>query len=326
MSNPILVETTRGPIVENRHHAAAAICTASGSIVEAWGDIDTAILPRSAIKMIQALPLLETGAADAMGLGDQHLALACASHQGAAVHTDAVAAWLSSLKLSPDHLLCGPQPPRDPAVKAIDRTATRLLNNCSGKHTGFLTLALHLGADPSGYLLPDEPVQKAIQAAFAEVTDTQAPLVYGTDGCSAPNYAASLKGLAGAMARFAAPDTLGPVRGAAAGRLVAAMAAHPVLVSGEGRACLALTTATEGRAVVKTGADGVFTGIYPEKGLGFCLKIQDGHVPACESLCAALLVRIGALDRNHPTARHYLNTEIKNFNGEVTGERRVTLS
>jgi len=157
------------------------------------------------------------------------------------------------------------------------------------------------------------------------MTETELPLVYGVDGCSAPNYGASLKGIARAMAQFAAPDTLGPVRGAAAGRLVAAMAAHPVLVSGEGRACLALTAATECRAVVKLGADGVFTGIFPEKGMGFCLKIEDGNIPACDSLCAALLVRIGALNAEHPTARHYLRTEIKNFNGEVVGERRVNL-
>ncbi len=325
MTNPILVETTRGPMTENRHRAAAAICTPSGDIVEAWGDAGAAILPRSSIKMIQALPLIESGAAAAANLRPSHLALACASHQGAAIHTDAVEAWLGALGLSPDHLLCGPQPPRDPAVKAKDRTATRVLNNCSGKHAGFLTLARHIGAAPDGYLTPDAPVQKAVADAFADVTGTELPLLFGIDGCSAPNFAASLSGIAGAMAKFAKPEVFGGARGAAAGALVAAMAAHPELVSGEGRACLALTRASGGRAVVKTGADGVFTGICPEKGLGFCLKVDDGNTAASESLCAALMVRVGVLDADHPTARHYLGTDIANFNGEVVGTRRVVI-
>jgi len=169
-------------------------------------------------------------------------------------------------------------------------------------------------------------VQKAVEGAFADLTGTEPPLAFGIDGCSAPNFAAPLVAIARAMAGFAAPYTLGGVRGRAAERLVEAMRAHPLLVSGAGRACLALTEATGRRAVVKTGADGVFTGIFPEKGLGFCLKIEDGNVPACETLCAALLVRIGALEADHPTAQHYLATGISNWNGEVTGTRRVTLS
>ena len=325
VTNPILVETTRGPLIENRHRAAAVICTASGDIVEAWGDGTAHILPRSSIKMIQALPLIESGAAEAARLKPEHLALACASHQGAAIHTDAVAAWLEALSLSPAHLLCGPQPPRDAAVKATDRTPTRLLNNCSGKQTGFLTLARHIGAAVDGYLDPDAPVQSAVADAFADMTGTEPPLAYGIDGCSAPNFAASLSGIAHAMAQFAQPDGLGRARGAAAQDLVAAMAAHPIMVSGEGRACLALTTATKSAAVVKTGADGVFTGIYPKGGVGFCLKVDDGNTAAAESLCAALLVRIGALEASHPIAQRYCQTEITNFNGESVGVRRVSL-
>ncbi len=323
MTNPVLVEVNRGPLVENRHRAAAAICDSSGSIVESWGDIDAAILPRSSIKMIQALPLIESGAADAAGLTSQQLALACASHQGAAIHTDLIADWLKTLRMSEDDLLCGPQPPRDAAVKAKGRSATRLLNNCSGKHTGFLTLAKHLGAETNTYLDPNAQVQKAVADTFADVTGTQQPLQFGIDGCSAPNFIAPVGNIARAMAKFAAPDLFKGTRAAAAARLVDAMRTHPVLFSGEGRACLALTTATEGCAVVKTGADGVFTGICPEKGFGFCLKVEDGNVPACETLCAALLVRIGALDAMHTTAQHYLNTEITNWNGEVTGKRSV---
>jgi len=326
VTNPVLVETTRGPLIENRHRAAAAICDATGKVIEAWGDVEAAILPRSSIKMIQALPLVESGAADAAGLRPEQLALACASHQGASIHTKGVEAWLGALGLTSDHLLCGPQPPRDPSVKAKDRTATRILNNCSGKHTGFLTFASHIGADLSQYLEPDAPVQKAVADAFADVTKSDQPMPFGIDGCSAPNYAASISAIATAMACFAAPECLGETRGRAAGRLVEAMGAHPVMVSGEGRACLDLTMATGRRAVVKTGADGVFTGIFPAQGLGFCLKIDDGNTAAAESLCAALLVQIGALEAGHKTARHYLGTKIKSWNGDVVGSRRVVTS
>lgn len=325
MVNPVLVETTRGPIVENQHRAAAAIATSSGDIVEAWGDVDRAILPRSSVKMIQALPLVESGAADRAGLTAEHLALACASHQGAAIHTARVSDWLSGIGLDEDALLCGPQPPRDPEVKAKDRTPRRILNNCSGKHTGFLTLAKHLGADPRGYLDPDGAVQGAVAEAFAEVSGAEPPLQYGIDGCSAPNFTASLAGLARGMARFAEPRCFGGVREKAARALIDAMRGHPLLISGEGRACAALIEATGRRAAVKTGADGVFVGIDPGSGMGFCLKIDDGNTAAAEALCAALLVRIGALAEDNPAVARYAGSEIRNFNDELVGRRRVTL-
>lgn len=326
MENPVVVETTRGPMVENRHRGAAAICTASGDTVESWGDVDSEILPRSSIKMIQALPLIESGAADAAKLTYAQLALACASHQGSRIHTEMIDAWLSTMGMTQDDLLCGPQPPRDKTLKAKDRTPSRLLNNCSGKHAGFLTLARHLDADTGDYLGIAHPVQQAVEAAFAELTETEPPLRYGIDGCSAPNFAAPLVAIAQAMARFTALSSFGKARAKAAERLLAAMRSNPALVSGEGRACLRLTEATNRRAVVKTGADGVFTGVFPERSMGFCLKIEDGNVPASETLCAALLVRIGALDPAHDTAKHYLDTEITNWNGEVVGRRRSLLS
>ncbi len=321
--NRLLVATTRGPIIENRHAGILAIADASGVIREAWGDIEQAMLPRSAIKMIQALPLIESGAADSAKLNDEHLALACASHEGAMIHTKRVRAWLEALGLDENALRCGPQPPRDAAMKEERVPASRILNNCSGKHTGFLTYARHIGAPIDTYLDPTARVQSDVAAAFAETTGESAPLAYGIDGCSAPNFVASTAGVARSMAQFAAPPT--GARGAAMARLRNAMRAHPLLMSGEGRACAALIEATERRAVVKTGADGVFTGIVPEHGLGFCLKIEDGNRAAAEALCAAVLVRIGVLVADHPVALALMNTKIRNFNGEVVGERRVML-
>lgn len=324
--NPILVTVTRGPIVENRHRAAVAVVDASGDLVEAWGDIESAVLPRSSVKILQALPLVESGAAQRFRLDSEHLALACASHQGAPLHTGLVSAWLAGLELDEGALLCGPQPPRDRALREANTPASRIMNNCSGKHTGFLTTSLHLGLAPAHYLAPGEGLQAQIAEVFAEMTDTTLPLSYGIDGCSAPNFAASLRGLALSMARLANPASLGPVRAAAAARLVEAMRLHPLLMSGEGRACAALIEACEGRAVVKTGADGVFTGILPARGLGFCLKVDDGQTQAAEALCAGLLARYGALDLASPTYARYAATPITNFNHQVVGARQVHLA
>ena len=319
-----LVEIWRGDMMESLHLGHAVICDAGGGIVAAWGDPGELIYPRSACKMIQALPLLESGAAEAAGLGSEHLALACASHNGAAIHTDRVSRWLDGLSLGEAALRCGPQMPDDPVARE------RLLcghvapgqvhNNCLGKHAGFLTLGRHLGAGPE-YVEADHPVQRAARAAFEEVTGEPSP-GFAIDGCSAPNFATSLHGLARGMARFAAAaDT--DVRGRAMMRLREAMMRHPELVAGEGRTCTLLMRAMSGRAAVKTGAEGVFTAIVPGAGLGVAVKIADGATRAAECAIAALLVRLGLLAAEDPAVRRYLDAPILNRRGIVTGAVRT---
>ena len=223
-------------------------------MIECWGDAGRIIFPRSSCKMIQAIPMVEAG----LATDPRRLALACASHQGAAIHSEGAAAWLSDLGLDEADLRCGPQEPDDqPARDALIRAGDapcQLHNNCSGKHAGFLTLSRHLGGDPD-YVAIDHPVQKAVRAAFEEVTDGDNP-DWGIDGCSAPNFACRLDGLAGAMGRFA--GSAGGVRGRAMQALREAMMAHPDLVAGEGRACTDLMRAAPGVAV-KMGAEGVYT-------------------------------------------------------------------
>ena len=206
MTNPApLTEIWRGPLMESHHCGHAVICDTRGDIVEAWGDPQKTILPRSSAKMIQALPLLESGAAAAHGLTSRQLALACASHNGAAIHTEPVNAWLADLGLSDENFRCGSQVPDDDearfALIRAGKSPFQVHNNCSGKHAGFLTLARHLGAGPE-YVDPDHPVQKACLAAFEDVTNEPSP-GYGIDGCSAPNFMTSLHGMARAMAFFA---------------------------------------------------------------------------------------------------------------------------
>jgi L-asparaginase II len=316
-----LVELWRGDLLESVHRGHAVVCDASGEVVMAWGDPDAIVYPRSSSKMIQALPLLESGAAAAARLTPEHLALACASHQGAAIHTRRVEAWLADLGLGEGDLRCGSHMPSDkPTAEALIRAGEKpcqIHNNCSGKHAGFLTLNRHLGAGPD-YEKIDHPVQRSIHAAWEEVLE-EPTAGWGVDGCSAPNFASSLHGLGRAMASFATARTRSGTRADAQRQLVQAMIAHPDLVAGEGRACTELMRACQGRAALKTGAEGVFVGILPEQGLGIALKITDGATRASEAVIASLLVRLGVLDEAHPVAQRLSSGVQRNWRGIQTG-------
>ncbi len=321
MSEPVtLVEVTRGPFVESRHFGHAVIVRSDGEIVEAWGDPTKIVLPRSSAKMIQALPLLESGAG--AHLSQEQLALACASHSGEQRHVDKVSAWLTELGLDEHALCCGPQASRDDALREdmIRRglEPSRIHNNCSGKHAGFLTLAKHLGASLD-YVDPDNPVQKAVRRAFEETCGEVSP-GFGIDGCSAPNFASSLTGIARAMARFAAAGKGSSARDKAMVSLREAMIAHPELVSGKGRCCAALMDAAKGQAAVKTGAEGFFVAILPGLGLGVALKIEDGATRASEAAMAAILVRLGVVEADAPSVKAFLAPRIENWDGLHVGD------
>lgn len=329
MSSPEpIAELWRGPFLESAHVGHVVICDGSGKIVEAWGDPEAVVLPRSSAKMIQALPLITSGAARAQGLRQDQLALACASHQGAPVHVDAVKAWLSDLGLGDDDLRCGPQASRDKALRIemirAGEEPCQVHNNCSGKHAGFLTLARHLKAGPD-YIDPDHPVQRACLDAFEEVTGQTSP-GYGVDGCSAPNFATTMHAMARAMAWFATAGTRSDRQSAAAQSLVEAMYAHPHLVAGEGRACTLLMRASPERIALKTGAEGYFVAILPERGMGVAIKAADGATRAAECAVAAVLVRLGVLDPAHPDVARFLTPEIRNRRDLVVGEIRPAQS
>ena len=279
-SSETLVEIWRADILECQHRGHAVISDTAGNIIASWGNPDQMILPRSSSKMLQALPLIETGAAAAFGLGTEQLALSCASHNSAAIHTDRVEVWLENLGLSDDDFRCGSHQPKDDAARHALRDngqqPCQMHNNCSGKHTGFLTVNKHIGGH-ADYVEIDHPLQKAAKGALEEMTGMDSP-TYGIDGCNAPNFATTVKGLARAMARMADPSGLGSARENAARALVSAMREHPLLVAGEGRACSELMAAMDGKVAIKTGAEGVYVAILPEQGLGVALKIEDGEI------------------------------------------------
>ncbi|MDX1400361.1 MAG: asparaginase [Kiloniellales bacterium] len=299
--DPILIEVTRGEMMESRHHATFAVSDSEGRIVLSAGEIERPVYARSSLKPIQAIPLVETGAAAAFGLGDAEIALACASHNGEARHFNTVRAWLSKIGLSESDLECGPHLPyhEETAHDMIRRNEdpSQLHNNCSGKHSGFLSVAKHLGYPTKGYIRLEHPVQQRILGLLETMTGldlSNAPK--GIDGCGIPVIGIPLGNLALAMARFADPSDQPEARQDAIKRIRSAMAAEPFMVAGSGRYCTRVMAETKGRALIKAGAEGFFCGALPELGLGIALKIDDGATRAAENLMTRILHRLDVID------------------------------
>jgi L-asparaginase II len=325
MDNPILVEITRGTVVESVHRGAIAIARADGTSVFSLGDVDVPVYPRSSLKPVQALPLLESGAADAFALSDEEIALACASHSGEPMHTSRVAAWLKRIGCTEHDLACGPQAVRyEPVWIDMVRHGyrpTRIHNNCSGKHTGFLTVARHWNVAADGYEQHDHPVQRAVARALADLTGIVTELPWGVDGCAAPNFALPIATFAQALAKLADPSSLAESRRKAAQRIVQAMIAHPELVAGTSRSDTIQMRAGKGRLATKAGAEGFYAAIVPEAGLGVALKIDDGAGRGAETAMAAILDKLGLLGDDR-AARELVRAPVLNTRNAVVGERR----
>ena len=305
--NPMTVEVTRGTMVESRHRAAFAVTDSGGRMVLQAGDIERPIYARSAIKPLQALALLESGAAEAYGLGDAEIALACASHNAESRHVETVHTWLQRIGCTVDDLECGPQmPARDDDMLALIRSGqepTAAHNNCSGKHTGFLSIARHLGQPTKGYIDYGHPVQQRILGILEGMSGldlSDAPR--GIDGCGIPVIGMPLGNLALAMARLGTPSDQPDARQAACMRICDAMAAEPFMVAGSERFCTQVMQVTGRKALIKTGAEGVYCGTLPEHGLGIALKVDDGAGRAANVLMGRLLQRLEVLGEDDMAA------------------------
>jgi L-asparaginase II len=317
VTTPVAVELWRGPAVESRHRVAVAVAETGGRVTARVGDTDVPVFPRSAIKPVQAVPLVETGAADAFGLGEAELALACASHAGEPMHTERVAAWLARLSLTERDLACGAHAPNHrETARALRRRGgapTPVHNNCSGKHTGMLTTARHLGEPTAGYLDPAHPVQRRIRAVFEELAGTTLGEP-GVDGCGVPSWPLPLDRLAVAMAAM--------VDRPAAQRLFAAMRAHPALVAGTNRLDTALMRARPD-IVAKGGAEGVHVAVVPGRGLAVALKAEDGAGRAADVALLAVLERFVGGVVDHPDLRPHAEPPIQNVAGRTVGTIRA---
>lgn len=324
-ARPFIVEVKRGTQVESRHPVIAVIVDAAGRTMAAWGDGQESIFPRSSNKAIQALPLLESGAADAFALSQKEIAMACASHGGEAGHTETVAAWLARIGRSADDLECGAHwPYHDETARNIARAQaapTSLHNNCSGKHAGMVSVATHLGEDIRGYVKPDHAVQRRVTAAIEDVCGVKLdPAHFATDGCSMPTMAIPLHNLAYGFARFVTGQGLSPERTKAAKRIAAAVAAEPFYVAGTGRFCTAVMQAGKGRFIAKTGAEGVYTAASAELGLGIALKVLDGTARAAQTALGGLLEHLKLLDDDgRELVRPLVEQPLNNWRGINVG-------
>jgi L-asparaginase II len=335
--NPILVDVERGGSVESQHRGALAVVDADGAVVASLGDIGRPVFPRSAVKVLQALPLVASGAADRLGLDDGELALACASHNGEEIHARTAAAMLAKAGLDTDALECGTHwPYLDTAVRALaaaGREPDALNNNCSGKHAGFLCLAcaLHAGTDlrryVHGYVAAAHPVMREVTTALQAATGFDlATAPRGIDGCSIPTYAIPLRHLALAFARVGTGAGLSPEHARAASRLRGAVAKAPFMVAGTGRFDTRVMERLRGRVFCKVGAEGVYCAALPGQGLGVAIKIDDGNnARAAEVVMAAVVEAFVALDDAESAfMRAFSDATIRNWNGREVGRLRAS--
>lgn len=322
---------TRGAATEAWHAASVAVVDATGRLSHAFGDPELSTLARSSIKPFQSLALLTSGAADALGISQEELAITCASHSGTDEHVRVVRGLLEKAQASPADLACGAHLPLGFRVSGRTPTAAELSdplrNACSGKHAGFLALSRYLGAPLAGYLAPDGQVQRSVRAGVALACGVEeATLAQGIDGCSAPNYALPLAALARGMLRLAHPAA-GPKKLAPAlARICEAMLAFPLLVSGERRFDYELMTAYPRNAVSKVGAEGLQLIAFREPALALAMKLHDGTERALPPICVSLLAQLGlsAAGLPEPLTPH-VRPVVQNHRKIVTGEIIATL-
>ena len=326
-TQPLTVEVIRADLVESRHRISAVVADASGKVLHAWGDPERVTYPRSSSKPLQALPTVVSGAADHFNLSEREVALSCASHNSEPAHTSAVEAWLKRIGLGDDALECGPHwPIHEDSGYALARNGGEpcaLHNNCSGKHSGFLTLAQFRGHDPANYISPHHPVQVEIRAALerlCELSLENAPCAI--DGCSVPNWGLPLRNFAQGLARLATGETLPEDWQAAAQRIHQAMSANAFYVAGTGRSCTKVMDLFKGRLISKGGAEGVNAASIPELGVGVALKTEDGTGRAAEVALVEVLSQIGMTPDDTAAWDELREPIIRNRRGFVTGKMR----
>lgn len=324
-----VVEILRGQFVESTHQLDVVVADAAGRIIATYGEEEMSIFPRSSNKALQALPLVESGAADAYGFEARHLALACSSHNAQPMHVEVAREMLKMAGLEEVCLECGAQlPKRSEDQAGLVREGINIgaiHNNCSGKHSGFLAFAKHAGLETRGYIGFDHAVQQEIAGVLEAVTRARhGPDNYGIDGCSIPTFRIALKNLAIAFARFGIGEDQSPLRARAMIRLRDACLAHPEMVAGDERVCTSLMQTLGTRAFVKVGAEGVYTMALPEKGLGVAMKSRDGNFRAVEVAVSTLACDLLELDQQEREKMKFLTHPVlKNWNGFEVGSARL---
>jgi L-asparaginase II len=328
--NPVLVQVWRGDAVESQHRGAWVVCDSSGTTIDGVGSWRVPIFTRSSVKSLQALPLLETGAAQRFQFSDVEVALALSSHNAERCHTEPVARLLARLGLSVGDLLCGAQSPGDPderyRLRDEKQKPTALHNNCSGKHAGFLALALHLGVPTQDYIERESAGQRLIKKAVLDMSNMREEDLYvATDGCSAPTFRMPLSALATAFARVANPDGLPPLRRAACERMAQAVADHPHLIAGHyQRICTDIARVTRGRLFPKIGGEAVYAIGVRGADRALAIKVDDGSYRGFHALIVDLLRRFDFATQEECAALEaWEEKRIMNWAGIEVGRTQV---
>lgn len=324
--NNKLVEVHRGGRMESSHTGHIAVVNAEGKLLYSVGDPMRITFARSSVKPIQAIQVVETGAADRYHLSDADLSLCCASHSGEAQHTDRVLAILSRAGISEQALQCGTHIPHSQETYkqliASGKDLTPLYNNCSGKHTGMLITAKHMGESLEDYYRLEHPVQQRNLQAMSEVADyPKEKIGIGVDGCGVPVFALPLERLAYAFARMSQPETLGPNRAKVVDRIINAMMKHPEMVGGTGRFCTDFMRAARGRMFGKAGAEAVYCIGDKVTGIGIAIKIEDGGARAMYPVALEVLRQLGFITEEQlDEVSHHYRPKLKNARQEEIGE------
>lgn len=325
---PVLVEVHRGDMVESRHRVSIAVSNVKGEMLVALGDVFQEVYPRSAIKPLQALAMMESGAVDKFGLTDKEISLSCASHNAEPDHIATVENWLEKIGCTRDDFECGPHFPfREPQLIEFVRsgiTPEPIHNNCSGKHTGFLTAAKAMGYDTEGYIKFGHPVQQSILGILEQMSGLDLiSSPRGIDGCGIPTIGMPLGNMALAFARMADPSEQPERRQEACTRIMKAMAVEPFMVAGTGRFCTDVMKVVGDRAIMKTGAEGVYCATLIEQKLGIAIKAEDGSGRAAEVALGQVLKYFGITSTEENTAlSQSFEPLIRNAEGDVTGQVR----
>ncbi len=328
--NPVLVNLWRGNAIESRHRGSVAVVQSDGQVLLSMGDVQHHIFPRSSIKFLQAIPFVESGAVEHFGLQDEHIALACASHNGEPAHVNLVASWLDKIGCSADDLECGATLPMHVGTSyelmETGQGPSRMHHNCSGKHLGMLSTCQHLGESKSNYRLYGHPAQHRWFDVLESMSSTRiAQLPWGYDGCGIPCLALPLHRIALAMARFADARSQSAERTAAIQRIQAAVTDHPYLVAGKERLCTDLMMGLAPKVLAKVGAEGCYTACIPEQGIGIALKMDDGQDRGARVALGAVLQKLGLLDKSsYQSLEDYLSPTLTNSRGDTVGRAEMS--
>lgn len=278
---PDIAYQYRGTLVDQIHRGHIVVSDRSGKILWYWGDPARPIFARSAAKPIQAIPVVESGAADAFGVTRDELAVICASHNGEPVHIRTVTHILEKAGLAPDALRCGAEypmyVPAEDALKKAGVPRQPIYCDCSGKHAGMLITACHLGGPLDCYEQPEHPVQRRITATILDICGSPAnELTTAIDGCGVPVHALPLYRFAQGYANMSLPDRFSSQRAEAIRRITGAMTDCPYLVAGAERICTYLMERFGDRLFCKSGASAFYAIGLKDRGIGIAVKLEDG--------------------------------------------------